>query len=72
MNNYPLWYDVDGKKVSCVEKIKVMQQNIEELTQIAQDAFEDGILMGINPEQLKLYLISLMQNLSNPYKNTKD
>ena len=66
-NQYPVWTDVAGNKISCTEKIKVMQQNIEELTQIAQDLFEDGILMEIDPEQLRRYLQELMQNLNNPY-----
>ncbi|MCC2625323.1 MAG: hypothetical protein K0R14_1196 [Burkholderiales bacterium] len=65
---YPVWRNVAGDKVSCTEKIKVMQQNIEELQQIAQDLFEDGILMDIDPKQLKQYLQSLIQNLRNPYE----
>lgn len=64
---YPVWKTVEGKKVSCTEKIKVMQQNIDELQQMAQDLFEDGILMDIDPRQLKQYLQELMQNLYNPY-----
>jgi len=69
----PVWLSPDGKKVSCTEKIKVMQQNIEELQQIAQDLFEDGILMGIDPLQLKAYLVQLMNDLNDPYtsKNGK-
>lgn len=67
-NKYPIWKTVEGKKVSCTEKIKVMQQNIEELGQIAQDLFEDGILMDIDPQQLKNYLQELILDLHNPYK----
>lgn len=66
---YPIWKTIEGKKVSCTEKIKVMQQNIEELQQIAQDLFEDGILMDIDPKQLKGYLQDLIHNLDNPYEN---
>lgn len=63
----PIWRDASGDKVACTEKIKVMQQNIDELYQLAQDAFEDGILMGIAPEQMKDYLAQLMQGLKDPY-----
>mgnify|MGYP000007458909 CR=1 FL=1 len=66
---YPIWKTVEGRTVSCTEKIKVMQQNIDELQQIAQDLFEDGILMDIDPEQLKNYLQQLIRDLQNPYKN---
>ncbi len=65
---YPVWHKISGETVSCIEKIKVMQQNLDELQQIAQDAFEDGILMEIDPQQLQNYLIKLMQQLTNPYK----
>jgi predicted peroxiredoxin len=63
----PIWVSPDGTKVACTEKIKVMQQNIEELQQMAQDAFEDGVLMGIDPMQLKSYLLNLIKKLHNPY-----
>ena len=42
----PVWHDADGNTVACVEKIKVMRENLEELAQMAQDAFEDALLMG--------------------------
>ena len=62
------WYSSDGEKIACTEKIKVMQQNIDELRQIAQDAFEDGILMGIKEEQIRQCFVDLMLQLKNPYK----
>ena len=60
----PIWLTAAGEKVSCIEKIKVMQQNIEELQQMAQDVFEDGVLMGIDPKQLRQYLEQLMHSLT--------
>ena len=45
-----------------------MQQNLEELQQMAQDAYEDGILMGIAPKQLKDFILELMNKLHNPYR----
>ncbi|MBY0379556.1 MAG: hypothetical protein K2P99_04035 [Burkholderiales bacterium] len=63
----PIWLSETGEKVSCIEKIKVMQQNLQELQQMAQDAYEDGILMGIAPKQLKQFILELMNNLHNPY-----
>ena len=62
-----VWKSPSGQIIACTEKIKVMQQNIEEIQQMAQDAFEDAILMGIDPEQIKSYFATLMQNLHNPY-----
>ena len=64
---YPVWLTEAGDKVTCIEKIKVMEQNLAELQQIAQDAFEDGLLMEVDPKQLKQYLAQLMLSLENPY-----
>lgn len=63
----PKWYDDDGKAVACTEKIKVMQQNMQELYDLAQEAFEDGLLMGCREDQLRQYLNQLMAALHNPY-----
>ena len=68
---HKIWYAPDGKKIACTEKIKVMQQNIEELMVLAKDAFEDGVLMGIDPEQLRDTLADLMRRLKNPYEDKK-
>ena len=42
---WPTWYRDDKTTVSCTEKIKVMAENFDEIQQITQDAFEDGLLM---------------------------
>ncbi|MCG6504858.1 hypothetical protein OP500_07595 [Kingella sp. SNUBH-2017] len=64
----PVWYGDDGEIVSCTEKIKVMEQNMGELFQAAQDAFEDGLLMGCSERQLREYLAALMAAVDNPYR----
>ena len=51
--NWPIWIREDKSVVSCTEKIKVMKENFDELKQLAQDAFEDGLLMEVSDEQLK-------------------
>lgn len=69
--HYPVWKKPNGDIVSCAEKIKVMQQNIDELKQMAQDLFEDGILMDIDSQQLRNYLGDLMHSLSSPYEKIR-
>lgn len=64
----PKWHDDQGKTVACTEKIKVMQQNMEELYDLAQEALEDGLLMGCSEAQLRAYLQELMAALVNPYR----
>ncbi len=63
----PLWQQSNGKLLSCNEKIKVMQQNIDELHQMLQDAYTDALIMNVDEKQFKQFLINLIQSLDNPY-----
>lgn len=65
---FPKWFDKDGKTVSCTEKVKVMQENMIELYQTAQDAFEDALLMGCDENQVRAFLLQMMSHLENPYE----
>ena len=65
----PIWHGDDGEIVSCTEKVKVMTQNMNELFQTAQDAFEDALLMGCSEQQIRDYLVNLVQGVDNPYRN---
>ena len=67
MNTLPIWLRDDGSVVSCVEKIKVMRENFEEIQQIAQDAFEDGLLLEVSEVQMREALHILVDSLVNPY-----
>ncbi|OHX11738.1 hypothetical protein BI347_17600 [Chromobacterium sphagni] len=64
----PVWRDPDGNVVACVEKLKVMRENLEEIAQMAQDAFEDAVLMGCDEKQVRDFMVAMMQNLDNPYR----
>ena len=68
--NLPTWRQPDGKPVSCTEKIKVLNENLEELLEMAQDALEDGVLMGCDEAQLREVLHGLIDRLENPYAKT--
>lgn len=68
MPEMPTWYGDNGDIVSCTEKIKVMSENMTELFQLAQDAFEDALLMGCGEAQLREYLVQLVAGVDNPYK----
>jgi hypothetical protein len=63
-----VWLTPEGEKVSCVEKIKVLNENLEELRQMAQDALEDAVLMGCDEAQLRAVLHALVDRLANPYR----
>lgn len=67
-SKWPKWIRDDKSVVSCTEKVKVMNENFEELKQIAQDAFDDGVLMEISEGQMKKVLYSLIEALESPIK----
>lgn len=63
----PLWRRDDGSPIACLEKIKVLNENYAELRQMAQDAIEDGLLMGCSEAQMREALHALIDGLVNPY-----
>ena len=65
---WPTWLRDDKSAVSCTEKVKVMNENFDELKQIAQDAFDDGVLMEVSDEQMKEILHALIESLNSPVK----
>ena len=67
----PIWLRDDKSIVACTEKIKVMQENFEEIQQIMQDAFEDGLLMEVSESQMREALCLIVEELINPYKKGK-
>ena len=62
----PVWRQPDGKPVSCLEKIKVMNQNVQEIESLCADALEDGVLMGCDVDQIKAALHALIDGLAPP------
>lgn len=62
----PVWRQTDGKPVSCLEKIKVLNQNIQEIETLCADALEDGALMGCDASQIKEALHALIDGLADP------
>lgn len=61
------WKYEAGGVVACTEKIKVLNENLEELRQVAQDALEDGLLMGCSEQQLREVFQAVLDGLVNPY-----
>jgi hypothetical protein len=67
----PVWVDGDGEPLSCREKIKVLNENLGEIGDMAQDALEDAILMGCDEAQIRKALNDLVSSLVNPYQKRK-
>ncbi len=62
-----IWRGPKGDVIACVEKNKVLQENLVEIRQVCQDALEDAVLMGCDEQQFRAVLAELVASLENPY-----
>ncbi|MDA9559088.1 hypothetical protein N9R86_03850 [Alphaproteobacteria bacterium] len=73
MNNkniYPkIWYSKNKEKLSCKEKILLLNNNIMELHELANDIYDEAILMGVNKEQIKEVLVNTIKNINSKLKS---
>jgi hypothetical protein len=63
-----VWKSKDGDVIACTEKLKVLRDNLREIQEICQDAFEDALLMGCDETQLRAVLRQVVDDLKNPYR----
>lgn len=62
-----IWRSPKGEVIACVEKNKVMQENLAEIRQTCQDALEDAVLMGCDEQQFRAVLAELVASLENNF-----
>ena len=67
-SEFLIWRTPEGEPVSCVEKIKVLNENLAEIREMSQEALEDAILMGCDEAQFREVVRKLVESLVNPYK----
>jgi hypothetical protein len=67
-DGFPVWRQPDGEPVSCVDKIKVLNENLAELRDLAQEALEDAVLMDVDEAQIRGVLAEIVARLVNPYR----
>jgi len=63
-----VWRAPDGTPIACLEKIKVLEQNLAEIQALCQDALEDAVLMGCDEQQIRTLLHAVVDGLDNPYR----
>ena len=62
-----VWRESDGTPVSCVEKLKVLEENLAEIREMCQEALEDAVLMGCDEDQARSVLRQLVEALDKPF-----
>ena len=63
------WIGKDNKKISCKEKIKLMQNNLDEFQEMLNDIYDEAVLMGIDENQFKKVLLDIIRNMKNNLKD---
>ncbi|GAN71521.1 hypothetical protein [Acetobacter syzygii] len=61
-----IWPQEDGQPVSCQEKLRVLEENWQEVQQVLADAFEDAMLMGVSEQVMRERLAELVSSLPSP------
>ena len=62
-----IWHGPNGEVIACVEKHKVLRENLDEIRQVCQDALEDAVLMGCDEQQFRDVLAELVSSLITEY-----
>lgn len=63
----PAWRGPNGEVIACVEKLKVLRENLEEIQTACQEALDDAVLMGCDESQFRQVLIGLATRLKSEY-----
>lgn len=63
-----IWRSPTGEIIACVEKNKVLQENLAEIRQICQDALDDAVLMGCDEQQVRAVFTELVASLETSYQ----
>ena len=61
------WHSPDGETIACVEKLKVLRENLDEIRSFCQDALDDAVLMGCDEGQFREALIEAIGALKSAY-----
>ena len=64
-----VWRSPGGEIIACVEKNKVLREDLTEIRQACQDALDDAVLMGCDPRQVRAVLIQLVADLEDHYSS---
>ena len=66
---YPnFWKTSDNSKISCKEKIIILNNNVIELHNLINQIYDEAILMGVDKEQIKKVINNLATNLNTELK----
>ena len=66
---YPdFWKTSNNSKISCKEKIIILNNNVIELQNLINQIYDEAILMGVDKKQIKKVINNLATNLNTELK----
>lgn len=68
-NPFPnFWKASDNSKISCKEKIIILNNNIIELQDLVNQIYDEAILMGVDKKQIEKVINNIATNLGTELK----
>ena len=64
-----IWYSDKNEQLSCKEKFIVLNENILEFHDLAEEIYDEAILMGVNRNQIKEVLVNIVNNINSQLKS---
>ena len=66
---YPdIWTASDKSKISCKDKIVILNNNVIELQNLLNQIYDEAILMGVDKKQIRKVINNLVANLNTELK----
>jgi hypothetical protein len=62
------WIGRDGMPMSCEEKITLLNDNLQEIHELCQHAFEEAVQVGCSEEFMRIVLQDLIASLKRTGK----
>ena len=64
------WFDKDGQALSCKDKLATLEDNLEELLEVALEALEDAAVMGVDTERARKVFVDEITSLEPRFANS--
>lgn len=67
----PRWQARDGQPIACREKLKVLNENLDEMRRICQDALDDAVALGCDAENFRAVVRDMLARLESTLRSGK-
>lgn len=61
------WIGRDGMPLNSEEKIRILNENLQEIRDMCQNTLEDAVMMGCSEHFVRVVLSDMVATLEKPY-----